>query len=701
MSHPTAPRARLGRTLRTALRAGAAALALVGAPLALPAPALAQADGHVLSLQGADIRAFIDDVAMVTGYTLLVDPRVNGQVTVSSTDTLSDREVWEVFKSVLRNHGYTVTRTAPGTYRVTLLQGAVQDAPFVNTANGANQMGTTVIGLAEIDAAEAAKLVKLVLHTQGVVSANAGGRILVVTDFPENIAKAREIVGQMEAETSTVRVVALDNLSSIDAEEAMRQLVPATEQRVNIVGVPATNSVVLKGSPREIAVYERILSDLDRTTRNPRGAIAVVPIRYGDGEIIAGVVASLLPGLVTEGGPIPTVAFEPGSNTVIINAPGELQAELETIIRRLDQRRPQVLIEAMIVEISDTTARDLGVEFALADLDGNIPFIGTNFSRQAGDVFALTGAVATERLGVEGPIAEQLETAAVNSLFGLDGFTGIGLDAGGNTLFSVIVSAIQRDTESNILSTPFATTLDNVPTNLLVGQEIPIVTGESFGQGGALLNPFRTIERQEIGLQLTVLPQITEDGIIRLEIQNEVSSIAGVTGVGDGNFILNKRELQTTVLADSGEIIVLGGLIQDDEQVSVDKIPLLGDAPVIGPLFRSEGKSRNRTNLMVFLRPTILEEGQDARPLTQEYLDRARLADVRQSGRELSKIDTLVTSPTVEPTPGGARDFGPTTNPQAPLNPPATLPPIGAPENTTPDAVPPAAVPSRSRYRGQ
>lgn len=620
-------------------------------PLALPQTVMAQSSvgsaqngsgGHVISLQQADIRAFIDDVATVTGYTFLVDPRVQGLVTISSSETLTKAEVFEVFKNVLRNQGYTVLRTSTGEYRVTLLQGAAGDAPFVSNSGANGTMATIVIPISQIDPTEAARLIKPVLHSQGVLSAAAGARVLVVTDFPENLRKAREIVAALEIESSTLETLQLRNMTSIDAEEALNAL-QGQQRNVRAVGVPATNSIILEGEPDDVARLKELLVSLDATTLIPRGAISVVPLRYADGAQIAEVLDSILPNMATEGERIPSIAYEPGSNTLVINASGDVQGEIEDIIRRLDQRRPQVMVEAIIVEISDTAAKELGVQFALSGLEGNdIPFVGTNFSRQSANIFALAGALGGDRLGLSESVQTQLETAAVNSLFAQEGAIGAGTTIGGNTLFSVIVNAIEQDTESNILSNPFFTTLDNVPATFLVGQEIPVVTGESFGQAGGLANPFRNFERQDVGLKLEVLPQITEDDVIRLEIKNEVSSIAGVTATGSGEFILNKRELSTTVLADSGEIIVLGGLIEDDEDLEIEKVPVLGDAPLIGPLFRSKGRESRRTSLMIFLRPQILRDGEDARPFTQNRLDQMRVIDREQSGREVSKFDRLI-----------------------------------------------------------
>ena len=198
----------------------------------------------------------------------------------------------------------------------------------------------------------------------------------------------------------------------------------------------------------------------------------------------------------------------------------------------------------------------------------------------------------------------------------------------------------RQDEDSNILSTPFVTTLDNVPATFLVGQEIPITTGESLGTSN--LNAFRTFERQEVGIQLDVLPQISDGDVIRLEINQIVSSISGVLTSTSGDFVLNKREITTTVLANDREVIVLGGLIQDDEQITVAKVPILGDIPIVGKLFQSKGNSRNKTNLMVFLRPTIIRTALDAQSLTEERLNQVRVEDLNQSGRTVSKIDSFL-----------------------------------------------------------
>lgn len=595
------------------------------------------ADDHVISLQKADIRDFIDDVAVVTGQTFLVDPRVEGQVTISSEQTLNDREVFAVFREVLRVHGYTLIRTPGGEYRVTLLQGSAQDAPLT-TGNGfAGQMATAIIKLTEADAAEAARLIKPVMHSQGQVTANPNGRVLVVTDFPENLRKAREIAAAMEGNNMARETIQLTQLSVMDAADALTQL-SGPNPAYRIATIPATNTLILEGSPDELVRLRDLVRTIDVSGATPRGAVSIVPLRFANGAELVEMLGGLMPSYAREGQPEPRVVYDNGSNTLVISASGETQAELSSLIRQLDVRRPQVLVEALIVEVSDSAARELGVQFALGDTSGStVPLVSTNYTRSAPNLLALAGALTGTTTDAT------TQAAALDSLTGLGGGTiGVGGQSG-DVLFGAVLNAVETDDDSNVLSTPFVTTLDNQPATFLVGQEIPITTGETLGT--ANLNPFRTFEREEVGIQLDVTPQISDGDVIRLDISQEVSSIAGVLTSTAGDFVTNKREITTTVLANDGEVIVLGGLLQDDEQIDIEKIPVLGDLPGIGAAFRSKGRSRAKTNLMVFLRPTIIRDAADARPLTQRRLDLMRVEDRLQSGRDYSKIDLISNDP--------------------------------------------------------
>ncbi len=622
------------------LAVSAFALTALLSPL-MAKPVFAQSGGHLITMQDADIKAFIEDTSSITGKSFIVDPRVQGKVNIASEQRLSKNEVFQVFKEVMRVNNYTVIPTNSGEYRITLTQNAAQEAPLAFKNGVSGQLSTVILSLQNEDAAEAAKLIRPVVHAQGRLAANPGGRVVIITDFPENIAKARAIIAAIDQDKQQFETVQLSHLSALEAESALRTLQGARPD-ISIVAVPATNSIIMQGSRASLDKLRPVLSALDRPRSQQRSNVSIIPLRFADGENILNVLTTLLPGYTVEGAPAPSVALEVGSNSIIINALPEVQDAMAGIIRQLDERRPQVLVEALIVEISDRAARDLGVQLGVAGTNGsNIPLLTTNFSRNAPNLLALTGALAGPGLGLTDGIQGGLEDAAVSSLLGINGPTAGFASQGNDAIFSAIITAVETDTDSNILSTPFVTTLDNVPASLLVGQEIPITTGETLGATN--INPFRSFERKDVGIKLDITPQISDDDTIRLEIKQEVSTIAGALSQASTlDPITNQRNIETTVLADDGEIIVLGGLLQDDDQISAEKVPLLGDVPVLGNLFRSRSRTRTKTNLMVFLRPTIIRSADDARPLTEYYLEQGRKLDLEQSGRDISKIDSIL-----------------------------------------------------------
>ena len=329
------------------------------------------------------------------------------------------------------------------------------------------------------------------------------------------------------------------------------------------------------------------------------------------------------------------IARFPGANALVISAAPETQRMLSEVIRQLDTRRQQVLVEAIVVEVSDDAARALGVQWALAGRDGN-PLFATNYSNTSPAILPILGAVAGEReLDEDDPLLEDLRGAALNSLLGANGVIGMGGGTiGSDGLFGAILNAVRSDEGSNLLSTPSLMTLDNEEATILVGQEVPVVVGEVLGSNNT--NPFRTTQRQDIGVKLEVRPQINAGGAITLFLRQEVSSINGLLTSGASDLVLDKREIETTVLVDDGQIAVLGGLLDQNERLSVESVPGLGDIPVIGALFRSTARERGQTNLMVFIRPTIIRSPGDAARVGAERWDYMR-------GRQIER------DPTVEP----------------------------------------------------
>jgi general secretion pathway protein D len=306
--------------------------------------------------------------------------------------------------------------------------------------------------------------------------------------------------------------------------------------------------------------------------------------------------------------------------------------------------------------MSDDMTKELGLQFLLSGTgSSNVPFASTNFSSSAPNLLALTGALLTD--GFEDLTkANPLRDSAISSLTGTAGLTlGFGGQSGDN-LFGVILNAVEKDSNSRILSTPFGMTLNNATSALIVGQEVPITTGQVLDQANS--NPFRTVERQDVGIQLEVTPRIGENDTVRLDIRQEVSSISGSIGTLTPDFILDKREITASVLADDGEIIVLGGLVEQTDTVRQSKVPLLGDIPIAGRLFRSDGKATTRTNLMVFIRPTIVRNKEDAKSATEQKYLYVRGEELMRGIPPENSIDRYVTEVL-----GGSGPMGSAANP--------------------------------------
>jgi general secretion pathway protein D len=629
----------------TLIGAALAAILAVQAPLAAGA-AQAQA-GQTLNVQGADIRAFIQDVARSTGRTFIVDPGVTGTVTVSSDRPLSRARLFEVFLSTLRANGLVVTPTASGAYRISPAQGAAQGPATV----GSERFSTEVFQLRHIDATSAAETIRPLAGAQGQVLANPGANSVVVADFADNLARIRALIGRIDVDRTGFEVVTLENSSAREIAAVLQTvLAPPGGQpgqgMVSVTPVESSNSVVLRGDPSAMARIRPLIEDLDRRAESADD-VKVIFLQHANAEALLPVLQQIVGQQVTvasanaapEGGsqpgagdapaavapagvaapPLPgqraTIARFPGANALVISASADTQRMLAEVIRQLDQRRQQVLIEAIVVELSDNAVRELGVQWLLAGEDGS-PVGLTNYSDRAAPLVPIAGGAAAGQLDADDPLREQLQNLALNTLLGANGFVGGGGGSIGDGLFGFIINAAKTDAGSNLLQTPSLMTLDNEEATILVGQEVPVTTGETLLDGNA--NPFRTTQRQDIGVKLVVRPQINAGGSITLFMRQEVSSINGLLSDSANDLVLNKRELETTLVVDDGEIAVAGGLLDQNDRLSVDGVPGLGNLPVIGNLFRSTSRQRGRTNLMVFIRPTIIRNPADARTLAAD-----------------------------------------------------------------------------------
>lgn len=656
----------------------AAVLAAQG-PLAAT-PALAQS--QTLNVQGADIRAFIQDVARSTGRTFIVDPGVTGTVTVTSDRPLNRTQLFEVFLSTLRANGLVVTPTASGAYRISPAQGAAQGPATV----GSERFSTEVFQLRNIDAASAAETIRPLVGAQGQVLANPGANSVVVADFSDNLVRIRALIARIDVDRTGFEVVTLQNSSAREIAGVLQTvLAPPGGQPgaglVSVTPVESSNSIVLRGDPSAMARIRPLIEDLDRRAESADD-VRVVFLQHADAEALLPVLQQVVGQPVTaasanapasgRGGagndaaaaPSPAaapaapvagqsavIARFPGANALVISASADTQRMLAEVIRQLDQRRQQVLIEAIVVELSDNAVRELGVQWLLAGEDGN-PVGLTNYSDRAGALVPIAGGAAAGQLDADDPLREQLQELALNTLLGANGFIGGGGGRIGDGLFGFIINAAKTDAGSNLLQTPSLMTLDNEEATILVGQEVPITTGETLLDGNA--NPFRTTQRQDIGVKLVVRPQINAGGSITLFLRQEVSSINGVLTDSANDLVLNKRELETTLVVDDGDIAVAGGLLDQNDRLSVDGVPGLSTLPVVGGLFRSTSRQRGRTNLMVFIRPTIIRSPADAQALAADrwgYMRRQQLTNAPGVEPSLDEMlrDYMRTQPPVAP----------------------------------------------------
>ncbi len=690
--------------------------------LTIAAPLAAQT---TLNVRDADIRAFIADAAKVTGRTFIIDSRVQGKVTVVTDRALSRSEYFEVFLSTLRANGLVAVPTSGGAFRVQPVDNASAQPSRVggSATSSRNSFVTEIIRLRAIDAQSAVETVRPLVSAQGSVTANRSGNSLVVVDFGDNVRRIREIIRRIDADGSSTRVVALKNASAREIATALQALVPAGAQggpTVSVVPVASANAVAIRGDGASVARLASVAADLDK--RASLGTeIKVLFLQNADAAQLLPVLQQLVGQQPTElpqqtqltpsslntggnsngnqrnfqpqqqqqqapqGGGAPqqaavvadggrtaaVVTRYAGANAIVIAAPAEVQRQLAEVVRQLDTRREQVLVEAIVAEVSDATANRLGVQLLLGSLGGsNIPFGTTTFSNTAPNLLTVAGAIGARELNtttttVNGTttvtstnsgISDSLAQSAIGSILGASGgFGGFAANLGRDGIFGAIINAVKSDTTSNLLQSPHVVVLDNTPARILVGQEIPITTGQALSQN--FDNAFRTVQRENVGIELEVRPQVNTSGAIKLFLRQQVSSIAGPVSQDNSDLILNKREIETTLTVDDGQIAVIGGLLDDNERRTIEKVPLLGDIPGLGALFRSKAKSRTKTNLIVFIRPTILRTPEDSRKVAEQRYGYLRVQQGLQDPSREPTIDQLVrdylgAEPPLPPAPG-------------------------------------------------
>lgn len=594
------------------LRAIALCLALLGLPSA--ASAEEAEERWTINMRDADIHGFIEQIANISGQTLILDPRIKGQVSVISQAPLNLTEVYQLFLSVMATHGYSVLTEGD---QARIVPNA--DAKTENSDNG-NLTGPDALEtrLLQVQHAPVSELIPLIrplvpqyAHLAAVASANA----LIISDRRANIERVQDLINQLDRASAS-------DYSVYDMRHGwVQDIVQALQASLNhgaagnagsaqVLADSRSNRLIFLGTPQARARLLKLAQSLD-TPASRSANTRVIRLRHGDAKSLATTLSEVSAGLKPAGG------SETGGQPLLIRADEDLNALvllaepttvslLEDIVRQLDVPRAQVLVEAAIVEMSGDISDALGVQWAIDGRDGQSALGGVNFNNTGLSVGTLLGAIQSGSAPPGG-----LPDGAI---------VGIG-----NNNFGALITALSATGNSNLLSTPSLLTLDNQKAEILVGQNVPFQTGSYTTDAAGANNPFTTIERQDIGVSLKVTPHINEGATLRLEIEQEISSLAPSAQAVD--LVTNKRSIKSTILADNGQVIVLGGLIQDDVTRSESKVPLLGDLPLIGGLFRSSKDIKVKRNLMVFLRPSVVRDAAGLTNLSQQKYQGIRVLD--------------------------------------------------------------------------
>ena len=639
--------------LRATFIAVSATLAGTVALTGLVTPAQAQEGTFTLNLKNADIHSLIQTVSRQSGRNFVVDPRVKARITVISSTPLNSDELYETFLSVLQVHGYAAVPSGDLIKIVPDVNAKQGPVPAYSDGNNdSDQLVTQVIKVENVPAAQLVPILRPLVPQQGHLAAYASTNTLIVTDRASNIHRLIDIINGIDRpDNDEVEIVRLGHASASEIIRILQSLqsrggqIDGTPGSVRFAADERTNSILLSGDPSARTRMRGIIMNLD-TPVESGGNTRVVYLRYAnaadllailtgvsagqakigtggdDSEGETGSASTAAPTVDANGAPTPQVPTaslirratqtddrpnvdiqaDEDTNALIITAPPDEMRSILAVVEQLDIRRAQVLVEAIIAELSTDNSSQLGVNFAVDGSEDNRPAAYTNLG---GATQALVGTIASGGASLSQGLSLAL------GRFGSDGVN-----------FGFLLSAIASDSNNNILSTPTLVTMDNQEAEIVVGQNVPFVTGQQLSSSND--NPFQTIERQDIGISLKVKPQINEGDNIKMEIEQEVSDVSTTAVTGATDITTNKRSIKTTVLVEDGQTLVLGGLIDDQLNDSRSKVPFLGDIPLLGSLFRYRTNNKTKRNLMVFLHPTILRD-----PSTADFYSRSKYDDLR------------------------------------------------------------------------
>lgn len=576
-----------------------------------------------LSMNNAELRDVVQEMSTILDKTVILDPKVQGRITVISSQALDREGVRRLFYSVLDTHGFSVIDQGDQILIVPVAQAKSMSGDAQEPTAAPEQFVTQVIALGISNASDLAGLIRPLISTNGYVGPSVSANALVITDTARNVRRIGEVVRQLDSGAkNTHELVDLHHGVAADIARLMEATLGKqnAESAISVLADPRGNRLVIVGTT---AVRQRLVQmarSLDTVAPARLDNARVIRLRYSDAKQLAEVLDTMGQGSkspLTASGLKDTTANAPfmvradeSQNALVIVAEAAQLATLEGIVRELDRPRAQVLIHAAIVEVSGDIAEALGVQWAFTGGSGSglINFPGTGLPIIGGLKFDEKSVIP------EGTL----------------------LKLGGDR-FGALISALASNSRSNLLSTPSLLTLDNQEAEIIVGQNVPFKTGSYATNSNGADNPFTTVERKDVGISLKIKPYINEGSTLRLEVEQEVSDIApAVSGVDSSDLITNKRALKSTILADDGEIIVIGGLIKDSVRTQHSGVPLLRDIPYLGALFRWSRDTQAKSNLMVFLRPTIVRSGQDLSGISQQRYQDLRKESLPASGQHRS-----------------------------------------------------------------
>jgi general secretion pathway protein D len=561
----------------------------------------------------ADIRQIIEAVGEVTGRNFIVDPRITAKVTMLSSTPMSPDAFYEAFLSILQVNGYVAMQTGD-IIKIVPDASARQYSGLLSTDSAAaDDVVTQVIQVENVGAAQLVPILRPLIPQYGHLAAHPGSNMLIISDRASNVDRMLRIIRRIDQSSDEeIEVIRLEHASASEIVRVLTALTQAPRAdgapvTTSLVSDARTNSVLVGGDRAERLRLRALIAHLD-TPLEDGGDTQVRYLRYADAEELSTKLQQHLTqtASTTEGAaPSPSgtnqvsVWADTQTNALVINAPPKMMRSVNGIIDKLDIRRAQVLVEAIIVEVIADKTAELGITWAVDDGSSNNPIALTNFPSAGPGVVQLGGAIGA---GGDSPIDP-------TGLIG-DGITvGIGRLSDNGVSFAALLRALEGNADTNIISAPTLVTTDNEEASLNVGQEVPFVTGSFSNTGGGVggaVNPFQTIQREQVGVKLAITPQINEGDSLLLKISQEISNIASTAGAVD--LITNERIIETTVIVEDGQVLVLGGLLEDVLRESEQRVPILGSIPILGALFRTQQSDLVKTNLMVFIRPKILRD---------------------------------------------------------------------------------------------